>query len=847
MRHATPAASLHPWAAPLPIDAVIPALRRALIEGNSAVLQAPPGAGKTTHVPLALMHEQWLAGASILMLEPRRLAARAVTHRMAQLLGERPGESVGYRVRRDTRVGPRTRIEVITEGILTRMLQSDPTLDGIGLLIFDEFHERSIHADTGLALALNSRSLIRPDLRILVMSATLDGARVASLLDDAPVITSEGRMYQVELAYSVRPDARTLPSAVASKVMHALNNDRGDVLAFLPGGREIRRTAALLQGNLADGVNLQRLYGDLAQQSQDAAIRPSRDGERKVVLSTPIAETSLTIEGVGVVIDSGLARAPRFSPRSGMTRLETVRISQSSANQRAGRAGRTGPGKCYRLWPENEQHHLPDHSPPEILHADLASLVLELAVAGIKDAGELPWLDQPPAAALQKGAQLLMMLGALDASGAVTSHGIAMAALPVHPRIAHMLLISRSINAGALACDIAAILGERDFVRGVSGPADADIGIRLELLRRADAHQSAYGMEVDAPLARRIATESAALRRQLGITGEPADTDVTTGVVLALAYPDRIGQRRGDSMEGRFLLRNGSGAALTHPQGLSSAEYIVAAELDGDTHSARIFLGAALTRAELEIHLADQTEVDSIVEWDEQTRSVRAHRRLHLGAIVLAESVVANPDAEVAIRVLLGVVRREGTDALPWSDGATKFRERVSFMRAHDSEWPDMSDDALLAGIEDWLAPLLIGRTHLRDLAHDLDRAIIGMLDWEHRAKLDRLAPTHYIAPTGTRVSINYDNPDAPSVAIRLQEMFGVREHPTIDDGRVALTLELLSPARRPVQVTSDLAGFWTGSYRDVRKEMRGRYPKHVWPEDPLSATPTTRAKRRGE
>jgi ATP-dependent helicase HrpB len=849
MRQVTPAAAapLDSWGAPLPVDEVVPALREVLIAGNSAVLQAPPGAGKTTHVPLALLHEPWLGDARILVLEPRRLAARAVTHRMAQLLGERAGETVGYRVRRDTRVGPRTRIEVVTEGILTRMLQSDPTLDGIGLLIFDEFHERSIHADTGLALALNSRSLIRPDLRIIVMSATLDGARVATLLDDAPVITSKGRVHPINLAYSARPDARALPSAIASQVIHALAHDSGDILVFLPGGREIRRTATLLQGQLPDGVNLERLYGDLSQQSQDAAIRPSRDGSRKVVLSTPIAETSLTIEGVGVVIDSGLARAPRFSPRSGMTRLETIRISQSSADQRAGRAGRTGPGKCYRLWPEHEQHHLPDHSSAEILQADLAPLVLELAVAGIRDAGELRWLDQPPAAALDQGARLLTILGALNASGTATSRGRAMAALPVHPRIAHMLLASRSMGAGALGCDIAAMLSERDFVRGTNGPADADIGIRLELLRPSGTRQSAFGAEVDVALARRIATESAALRRQLGIANESAESGASAGVVLALAYPDRIGQRRSGPTEGRFLLRNGSGAMLTHPQGLSSAEYIVAAELDGDTHSARIFLGAALTRAEMEMHFADQTDVESIVEWDERARTVRAYRRVRLGAIVLAESAVSSPDIEVATRVLLDVVRREGIGALPWSDGAMKFRERVAFMRAHHPDWPEMSDDALLAKIDNWLAPLLAGHTSLRDVAHDLDRAVVEMLGWEHRAKIDRLAPTHYVAPTGTRVAINYGNPDAPSVAIRLQEMFGVRGTPTIDEGRVALTLELLSPARRPVQVTRDLAGFWTGSYRDVRKEMRGRYPRHVWPEDPLSATPTTRAKRRGE
>ena len=810
------------------------------------MLQAPPGAGKTTHVPLALLNEPWLGNSKILVLEPRRLAARAVTHRMAELLGERVGDTVGYRVRRDTRVGARTRIEVVTEGILTRMLQSDPTLDGVGLLIFDEFHERSINADTGLALALHSRSLVRPDLRIVVMSATLDGARVASLLENAPVITSEGRTYAVDLSYTARPDVRALPAAVAARVLRALSDDTGDILVFLPGGSEIRRVAALLEGRVPTDVRVERLYGDLSQQSQDAAIARAVDGFRKVVLSTPIAETSLTIEGVGVVIDSGLARAPRFSPRSGMTRLETVRISRSSADQRAGRAGRTGPGKCYRLWPENEQHHLIEHSTAEILGADLAPLVLELAVAGIAHATELRWLDAPPTAALEQGAELLMMLGALDLSGRASPHGRAMAALPVHPRIAHMLITSVTIGAGTIGCDIAAILEERDFLRGIGGPADADLGIRLELLR-SPSRLAVRGAEVDTALARRIATESAALMRQLGAVNEPVSECASAGVLLALAYPDRIGQARGNAAGGRFLLRNGRGATLTHPQGLSVTEYIVAAELDGDARLARIFLGASLTRAELEEHFGDQIERDEIVEWDERTRSVHAHWRMRLGAIVLSESSVSEPASKATTNVLLAVVRREGIKTLPWSDDSRKLRDRIAFVRMHHSEWPDVSDESLAAKLDDWLAPILAGRMSLGDLTHTLDRALIAMLDWHQRENLDRLAPTHYVAPTGSHIAIDYSEPGAPSVGVRLQEMFGVRQTPTVDAGRVALTLELLSPARRPVQITRDLAGFWTGSYFEVRKELRGRYPKHVWPENPLAATPTARAKRRGE
>lgn len=835
-----------PWTGRLPVDEAIPAVCAALSTSLSAVLRAPPGAGKTTHVPLALLNEPWLAGSRIIVLEPRRLATRSVAARMSQLLNERAGETVGYRVRRDTKVGPRTRIEVVTEGILTRMIQSDPTLEGIGLLIFDEFHERSIHADTGLALALHSRTLVRPDLRILVMSATLDGARVSGLLEDAPVITSTGRTYPVELHYSTRTDIRAMPAAVASKVMQALSDDDGDVLVFLPGGAEIRRVTSLLAGRVSGNVRIEQLYGDLPQDRQDAAIMPSLRGARKVVLSTPIAETSLTIEGVSVVIDSGFARAPRFSARSGMSRLETVRISRASADQRAGRAGRTRPGKCYRLWDAHEQHHLVAQYPAEILQADLAPLVLELAVAGIKDGTTLRWLDTPPGAAVEQATQLLLMLGALDDGGRATLRGREMAALPVHPRLARMIIAARAMLAGALACDIAAILEERDFVRGANGPPDADIEIRLELLRSPGSARAMHGVEVDVALARRVASESAALKRQLGIIDAGDTRGVSAGLVLAQAYPDRIAQARGDSADGRFLLRNGRGATLTHPQGLSTAAYIVAGELDGDARAARIFLGAEISRGDVEMHFGDQFERDEMVEWDDATRSVRARRRERLGAIVLKEERLSEPDPRAVTSVLLDVVRREGIASLPWRDEARTRRERIAFLRTRHSEWPDVSDDALLARLDEWLAPILAGRSSLAELPGDLDRALMSMLDWEKKAQLDRLAPTHYVAPTGTRVGIDYSDPSAPSIAIRLQEMFGVRATPTIDGGAVPLTVELLSPARRPVQVTRDLAGFWIGSYFDVRKDLRGRYPKHVWPEDPLTEPPTSRAKRRG-
>ena len=828
----------------LPVDAAIPELREALRSGSSAVLHAPPGAGKTTHVPLALVHEPWLGGSKILMLEPRRLAARAVTHRMAQLLGERVGETIGYRVKRDTRVGPRTRIEVVTEGVLTRMLQHDPTLEGIGLVIFDEFHERSIHADTGLALTLHSRAVLRPELRIVIMSATLDGGRVASLLGGSPIITSEGRAYPVEIVYGARPDVRGIPASVAATVIRALNEQDGDVLVFLPGGAEIRRTALELDGRLPERVRVERLYGELSQQSQDAAIAPAPAGWRKVVLSTPIAETSLTIEGVTTVVDCGLARAPQFSPRSGMTRLETVRISRSSANQRAGRAGRTRAGRCYRLWPELEQAHLLEHAVPEIIKADLAPLVLELAVAGVVDPEELVWLDRPPAAAWSHATKLLQQLGALDVFGALTAHGRAIAAVPAHPRVAHMLVRSRERGMLVLACDIAALLSERDPVRGSTGPADADIELRLELLRTSDSAFRSAGSSVDAALIDRIRAESSALRKELSPKAAASFVNTSAGATLALAYPDRIAQSRGGA-SGRFLLRNGSGAVLTHPQALSAAEFIVAAELDGDARDSRIFLGAALDRVELEEHFSDQISIENILEWDERAKAVRALCRSRIGAIVLNESSWRDADPETVTAVLAHAIRTEGVAALAWDDAAHTTRARMAFVHSHDRTWPDVSDQSLDTRFDEWLLPILRGRTSTRDLGDELDSALRSLLDWRQRAELDRLAPMHYVAPTGTRVAIEYGDPGAPCIAVRLQEMFGVRDTPSVFGGRVPLTIHLLSPGRQPVQVTRDLAGFWTGSYFEVRRQMRGRYPKHVWPDDPASATPTARAKPR--
>ncbi len=817
----------------LPIEHVIPQLRTALNEGRSAVLQAPPGAGKTTRVPIALLEESWLGGQRIVMLEPRRLAARAAARYMASSLGESLGETVGYRIRHDSTVGPRSRIIVVTEGILTRMLQSDPGLDGVGLVIFDEFHERSIHADLGLALTLHSRSILRDELRVLIMSATLEGGPIAALMDGAPIVTSQGRTYPVEVRYATRRPER-LEGAVASTVREALDAEDGDVLVFLPGAREIRRVASLLADLSASVVPL---YGDLPAERQDLALRPSPRGTRKVVLATSIAETSLTIEGVRIVIDAGLSRVPRYSPRTGMTRLGTVRVSRASADQRTGRAGRQGPGTCYRLWSPAEEAALPARSTPEILAADLAPLALELAAAGVRDPAELAWLDPPPPAAYAEARSLLRQLGALDTAGGITRHGRAMTRLALHPRLAHMVMRAGEVGGRRTACELAALLSERDLLRRSDGPPDADIRTRLDLLRG-----SVVRGDVDREALRRVRAEAASCGRRAApgaATGEPS-----VGVLLAMAYPDRIAQRRGAGV-GRFVLRNGLGAHLD-PQGLSNQDYLVVPELDGEVPESRIYLAAPLALDDLRMWFGDAIAVEESIEWDPAPRAVLARRRERLGAIVLREAALSNPDPERVLAALLEGVRQEGIGVLPWSESARRTRERITFLRSRKTEWPDLSDEALVGTLEVWLGPRLAGVTRLDQVDRvDLSEALLGQLSWEQRSALDRLAPTHIQVPSGSRIQVDYGDPASPVLAVRLQEMFGEVRTPTLADGEVAVTLHLLSPAGRPVQVTRDLAGFWRTTYFQVRKDLKGRYPKHHWPEDPLAAEPTSRARRR--
>ncbi|MDQ3950742.1 MAG: ATP-dependent helicase HrpB [Gemmatimonadota bacterium] len=845
----------------LPIDSVLPVLRSALRNHPAAVLQAPPGAGKTTRVPLALLEEAWLAGRKIVMLEPRRLAARAAAGFMARTLGERVGETVGYRVRMDTKVGPRTRIEVVTEGVLTRLLQADPGLEGVGLVVFDEFHERSLHADLGLALTLQTRAVLRADLRLLVMSATLDGVSVAALIGEAadrpaPIVASEGRSFPVDTRYVARTPDRPLEAAVAAVVRRALADDDGDVLVFLPGAAEIRRVEALLtDAGLAPGVYVAPLFGNLSQDAQDRAIEPSPPRMRKVVLATSIAETSLTIEGVRVVVDGGLMRVPRFSPRSGMTRLETVRVTRASADQRRGRAGRIAPGVCYRLWSEHEEQHLAPHGRPEILDADLAPLALELAEAGVADPAELRWLDPPPAAALAQARELLSQLGALDSSGRITGHGREMARLALHPRLAHMLLAAAVLGHGALACDIAALVSERDIFHFDAGaPIDADLRLRLEALhdvaRGGSPSTHAYGATMDRGAVHRALAISRDLARAVRLDPRPSTLD-PAGLLLAFAYPDRIAQRRvarddtGPST-GRFLLRNGVGAVFPSPQALAGEPYVSVAELGGPQPEARIYLASPIALEEIEAYFADQIAHEELVSWDAEAGAVRARERERLGALVLRERAITSPDPAAVAAALLGAVAQDGLRDLPWTDGARQLQQRIAFMHRLDPTWPDVSDAALTAALSDWLAPHVYGLTRRDELRRlDLAEILLGMLDWEQRAALDEVAPSHIVVPSGSRIRIDYSDPQSPVLAVRLQELFGLTETPRIGRGRIPLTLHLLSPAHRPVQITTDLAGFWRTAYFDVRKELKGRYPKHYWPDDPLQAVPTRHVRPR--
>jgi ATP-dependent helicase HrpB len=816
---------------PLPIDVVLDDLSRTLAGNNAAVLVAPPGAGKTTRVPLALLDEPWARRKKIIVLEPRRIAARASAERMARTLGERAGETVGYRVRFGSKISRATRIEVVTEGIFSRQILDDPELNGIAAVLFDEFHERSLDADLGLALARDAQTGLREDLRILVMSATLDGARVAKLLGEAPVISSEGRAFAVETRYLGRKADAPLERQMADAIALSLRADPGSVLAFLPGAAEIRRTQNFLTERVHDAsVEIVPLFGALEAAVQDRAIAPAPKGCRKVVLATSIAETSLTIEGVRIVVDSGMARVPRYEPDIGLTRLETVRASRAAVDQRRGRAGRTEPGVCYRLWDEPQTASLAAYTQPEILSADLSSLVLDLAQWGVTDPATLAFLDSPPAPALKEAKSLLTELGALDGDGRITAEGKSLRALALPPRLARMIVDSHRLGAGEQAAEIAAVLTER----GLGGDS-VDLDHRLDQFRR-DRSQRATSAR---SLAQRWAAQVAASSSEAG-EGEPS-----TGTMLALAFPDRVARNRGN---GSFVLANGRGAAVEQTAALARAPYIAVAELTGTAAQGRILLAAPITQGEIERRFADQIESADEIFFDRHALALRARRKKTLHAITLSEAPLSvSPSAETA-RILADGLVAAGLDKLPWSKPSKQWRDRIMFLRkAEGDSWPDLSDTALAARREDWLVPALHDRLSLKDIsAGDLSEALQTLLPWELRARLEREAPTHFEAPTGTMLPIDYEAEQGPTIAVRLQELFGLNTHPSIAKGAVPLVLELLSPAHRPVQVTRDLPGFWRGSYAAVRSDLRGRYPRHPWPEDPANAPPTRRVKPRG-
>jgi ATP-dependent helicase HrpB len=812
----------------LPVHDALPALKAALAERNCAVLVAPPGAGKTTVVPRELMHEPWVQGRKILVLEPRRLAARAAAERMATTLGERAGQTVGFRVRMQSKVSALTRIEILTEGVFTRMILDDPGLEGVAAVLLDEFHERSLDADLGLALARDSQTVLRPDLRLLVMSATLDASGVAALLDDAPVIESHGRLFPIETRYLGRNLHAPMEEQMARAIGKALAETSGGVLAFLPGQGEILRTQRALAERLKDpSVDVDPLFGALELKDQDKAIAPAPPGRRKVVLATSIAETSLTLEGVSVVVDCGLSRVPSYDPASGLTRLKTQRVSRAAADQRRGRAGRTQPGVCYRLWDEEETRALVPFARPEILEADLSGFALDLARWGAKDASGLAFLDPPPATTFKEARALLQRLEALDEAGALTAHGTALAELPLPPRLAHMLVKGARQGAAVQAARIAVLLSERNL-----GGPDADLRHRLDAFGRdrSPRARDASG------LAERWA-KSAGRGRQ--------DGEVDPGLLLAEAYPERIAKARGKP--GEFLLASGRGVFIEPTDSLARAPWLAVGELGGGAARDRILLAAPIDEADLREAFKGRITTEEVVEADAGGR-LKARRRLRLDALVIEERLVDDASPELIARHLMDLVLQKGLSSLPWSEHALALRARVGFLRTFDPDaWSDLSDEALTSSAEDWLLPLLHGKSAASRIEPQaLTHALQALIGNDALRRLDREAPERFSTPVGASHAIDYASEGGPRVDVRVQELYGLAQHPAIARGRVPLTLALLSPAHRPIQITKDLPGFWRGSWKAVRSEMKGRYPKHVWPEDPATAAPTTRAKPRG-
>lgn len=833
-----------------PINEIIPDLKVKLEKEPIIVLQAPPGAGKSTMLPLELINEKWLeglpaspVGKKIIMLEPRRLAARSVANRMAYLLNESVGETIGYRMRFENKISKNTKIEVVTEGILTRMLQNDNALDNVGLIIFDEFHERSLNADLALALCYQVQQVLRNDLRILIMSATLDGAKLSSLLNNAPILTSEGRQYPVEIKYLGTDEKVYLHIRMANAIKKALRENKGDILAFLPGAGEILRTQQLLEEENAE-ISLQPLYGDLSQQKQQEAILPHPQGKRKVVLATSIAETSLTIEGITVVIDSGYSRSPRFDIQTGLTRLETIKVTKDAADQRAGRAGRLGPGTCYRLWSEGSHIHLIPNRKPEILEADLAPLMLELGQWGIQNINELLWLTPPPKAAVSQAKELLNQLGALQ-NNKITARGKEMLQMPTHPRLAHMLIEAKHFfknkpkeNLIALATDIAAVLEERDPMGKESG---ADLSLRIETLRK---YRAGERVNADRRVLDRIERLAQSWRKLLKIEIDNTAPNIfNIGKLLATAYPERIAKRIDKSL--RYRLANGRIVKLNETDALAQEEWLAVAHLDAGTNDGKIFLAAAFDSNDL-FELAEERQT---IIWDKERGMVVGAIEKRVGNLILETKAITKIDDTLRIQVICEMIRENGLKILNWNEAQEDFQARVLSLRAWrpNDNWPDLSNEHLLETLEEWLSPYLIKINKLSELQKlDFTQILHSILPWELSQKLDKLAPTKMEVPTGSMIKLNYFNDGSKiEMAVRLQEVFGLFETPTVNEGKNKILLHLLSPGYKPVQITQDLKSFWEKTYFEVRKELLSRYPKHHWPENPLTAEAMRGPKKR--
>jgi len=826
----------------LPIYDVLPELCDALRGAPKVLLSAPPGSGKTTIVPLELLKQSWLNGRKILMLEPRRLATRAAAARMASLLGESVGETVGYQIRFDRSISAKTRIEVVTEGILTRRLQSDPELTDVGLIIFDEFHERTLHADLALALTLDVAGSLREDLRILVMSATLDTDSLANLLKHPPLIQADGQSFPVELHYLNRIPEGHASQVVVTGVRTALQETEGDILAFLPGVGEIRRAEKLLCARISAGVDIHALYGDLSPQTQDAALNPSKAGRRRIILATSIAETSLTIDGVDVVVDGGWSRMPHFDPNSGLSRLETVRVSKASADQRAGRAGRQGPGVCYRLWTKERQQQLVQHHPPEIANADLSPLVLELAQWGVSESLQLSWVDAPPTKLYEQATSLLIKLQAIDTEGRITQLGQRMASLATHPRLAHMILSVQTPQSRSAAVDLAALLSEKDLLLPSPGlPKPVDIELRLQHLSdwRGSKPGAGARLGIDESACKRIQRAAKQLSRRLSGSLPKGAQSLGVGAMLSLAYPDRIAQLRATGNGSSYLLSSGKGIVLPEGDSLAGKPYVVIPALDAGQRNGRVFSAAEI---DLESIRSTQTKwitYEDRVDWDEKRGAVVARTEERLGVLILAHQPLQEINSEERAAALFAGIRKKGITALPISKEHRQWLVRLQLLKSwhKDADWPDVSDSALLDSLESWLTPWVEGVSRLDQLRKlDWGSVIKSHLNWSQLQEMEQLVPTHIRVPSGSNKKLHYSIDGSPVLAVKLQEMFGLMDTPCICNGQIKLVLHLLSPAQRPIQVTQDLKGFWARTYSEVKKELKGRYPKHYWPDDPLIA-----------